>query len=413
MQGQRQEAHRQAVEAVQASYSRLVAYLASRCGDVAAAEDALSDALGAALETWPGRGVPDKPEAWLLAAARRRLVDGYRHLEVRHRAAETLVLLTEEAAMQAQEQSVFPDERLKLLFICAHPAIDEAARTPLMLQTVLGLDAARIARAFLVAPGTMGQRLVRAKAKIRDARISFEVPELADLPERLDGVLDSIYAAYGTGWEDAGAPASLGPDADLSEEAIQLARMVVELLPGEAEAHGLLAFMLFCEARKEARRDADGGFVPLSDQDVRLWSRAMVEEAKSEMALAAKARQLGHYQLEAAIQALHAGRIDGVQPNWQTILSLYDSIVALWPSTGAHVGRAAALAKTQGPLAGLKALNGLEAEPVEGYQAYWTARAEFLAQLGRRREADAALSRAIDLTTDRAVSRFLKGKLSR
>ncbi|MEM8915089.1 MAG: DUF6596 domain-containing protein, partial [Pseudomonadota bacterium] len=231
--------------------------------------------------------------------------------------------------------------------------------------------------------------------------------------ERLDGVLDSIYAAYGTGWEDAGAPASLGPDADLSEEAIQLARMVVELLPGEAEAHGLLAFMLFCEARKEARRDADGGFVPLSDQDVRLWSRAMVEEAKSEMALAAKARQLGHYQLEAAIQALHAGRIDGAQPNWQTILSLYDSIVALWPSTGALVGRAAALAKTQGPLAGLKALNGLEAEPVEGYQAYWTARAEFLAQLGRRREADAALSRAIDLTNDRAVSCFLKGKLSR
>jgi predicted RNA polymerase sigma factor len=248
------EAHRAAELAARASYGRLLAYLAARARDVAAAEDALGDAFTAALETWPRVGVPDNPDAWLLVAARRRLVDRARHSGVEATAAATLRLAAETADVNASRESIFPDERLTLLFVCAHPAIDEAARTPLMLQAVLGLDAARIASAFLVAPATMSQRLVRVKTKIRDAGIGFEIPGPEELPERLDSVLDAIYATYGTGWEDvAGADPRRRA---LAEEAIWLGRLVVALLPDEPEAGGLLALMLHCEARRPARRDA-------------------------------------------------------------------------------------------------------------------------------------------------------------
>ena len=236
-----------------AAYGRLLAYLAARSRDVAAAEDALAEAFRAALETWPERGVPDQPEAWLFKAARRNLTHAGRRASVRAAAGPTLQLLAEER--QDREPAPFADERLKLLFVCAHPAIDPAARAPLMLQTVLGLDAARIASAFLVAPAAMGQRLVRAKTRIRDAGIAFAVPEPTELPERLGAVLDAIYAAYGSGWEDvAGADARRK---GLVAEAIWLARLVVALLPGEPEARGLLALMLYCESRSAARRDAD------------------------------------------------------------------------------------------------------------------------------------------------------------
>jgi len=267
------DARRAAELAARASYGRLVAYLAARARDVAAAEDALGDALAAALETWPRVGVPDNPDAWLLVAARRRLVDRARHGSVEASAAATLRLAAETAEVTASRESIFPDERLELLFVCVHPAIDEAARTPLMLQAVLGLDAARIASAFLVAPAAMSQRLVRVKAKIRDAGIGFEIPGPEALPERLHAVLEAIYAAYGTGWEDvAGAdPRRRG----LAEEAIWLGRLVVALLPDEPEAGGLLALMLCCEARRSARRDASGAYVPLSGQDVARWSRPM------------------------------------------------------------------------------------------------------------------------------------------
>lgn len=229
------------------SSSRLIAFLAARSHDVAAAEDALADAFQAALTGWPASGVPDKPEAWLLVAARRKLIDAARHNQVRDESVPTLIAVADEAYDVASDSTDFPDERLKLLFVCAHPAIDAAARTPLMLQTVLGLDAARIASAFVTKPATMGQRLTRAKAKIRDARIAFEVPEVQELPDRLDSVLEAIYAAYGSGWDDV-----VGADArrkGLATEAIQLGRLLLQLMPAEPEVSGLLSLMLHCEAR--------------------------------------------------------------------------------------------------------------------------------------------------------------------
>jgi predicted RNA polymerase sigma factor len=247
------DARRAVEQAARDSHGRLVAFLAARSHDVAAAEDALADAFEAALETWPQSGVPQKPEAWLLTVARRRLIDNTRHVRVHTDAAPTLRAAAEEA-QELAAGIVFPDERLKLMFICAHPAIAAAACTPLMLQTVLGLDAARIASAFLVRPTAMGQRLARAKAKIRDARIRFELPEAQELPARLDSVLEAIYAAYGSGWDDvAGAdPRRKG----LAVEATDLGRLLLRLMPTEPEAQGLLALMLYCEARRGARRSA-------------------------------------------------------------------------------------------------------------------------------------------------------------
>ena len=298
------DARRAVEQAARDSHGRLVAFLAARSHDVAAAEDALADAFEAALETWPLHGVPQKPEAWLLTVARRRLIDNARHVRVHTDAAPTL-----RAGREAQELAtgmVFPDERLKLMFICAHPAIATAARTPLMLQTVLGLDAARIASAFLARPTAMGQRLARAKAKIRDARIRFELPEAQELPPRLDSVLEAIYAAYGSGWDDvAGAdPRRKG----LAVEAIDLGRLLLRLMPAEPEAQGLLALMLYCEARRGARRSAAGGYVPLSEQDVRLWSKPMIEEADGLLVAAGRVGRIGRFQLEAAIQSAHARR---------------------------------------------------------------------------------------------------------
>ncbi len=306
--------------AARTSYGRLLAYLAAPWRDVARAEDALGDALLAALETWPRSGVPDKPEAWLLAAARRRLVDGARHASVETGAVAAIQIVVDRAQQEAALNPRFPDERLKLLFVCAHPAIDETMRTPLMLQTVLGLDAARIASAFLVAPATMGQRLVRVKAKIRDSGIRFEIPESRELAARLAAVLNAIYAAYGSGWEDVAGADSRRKG--LVEEAIWLGRLVPGLLPDEPEAQGLLALMLHCEARRAARRDANGGYVPLAQQDVSLWSRSMIAEAEEMLVAASRTKQPGRFQLEAAIQSVHARRAVTGWTDWEAIALL-------------------------------------------------------------------------------------------
>ena len=405
------EARRAAELAARTSYGRLLAYLAARSRDVAAAEDALGDAFAAALETWPRAGVPDNPDAWLLVAARRRLVDRARHGDVEAAAAATLRLAAEHAGVSASGESIFPDDRLKLLFVCAHPAIDEAARTPLMLQTVLGLDAARIASAFLVSPATMSQRLVRVKAKIRDAGIGFDVPSPEELPERLRSVLDAIYAAYGTGWEDvAGAdPLSRG----LAGGAIWLGRLVVGLLPSEPEAAGLLALMLYCEARRAARRDASGAYVPLTRQDVTRWSPSMIEDAERVLADASRGKRPGRFQLEAAIQSVHAQRATTGHTDWEAIALLYEGLVRLAPTVGARVAQAAALAEARSARNGLAALDAMPSQIVDAYQPYWALRAHLLRALGRHDAARDAYTRAIGLSEDPAVREFLSGQMPR
>jgi predicted RNA polymerase sigma factor len=405
------DVRRAAELAARASYGRLLAYLAARSRDVAAAEDALGDAFAAALETWPRVGVPDSPDAWLLVTARRRLIDRARHGGVEAAAAATLRLAAENADVNASGETSFPDERLELLFVCAHPAIDDAARTPLMLQAVLGLDAARIASAFLVAPATMSQRLVRVKAKIRDAGIGFDVPGPEALPERVQSVLDAVYAAFGTGWEDvAGAdPRSRG----LAEEAIWLGRLVVQLLPDEPEAAGLLALMLHCEARRAARRDASGAYVPLTRQDVTRWSRAMIEDAEHVLAEASRAKRPGRFQLEAAIQSVHVRRATTGRTDWEDIALLYEGLVRIAPTVGARVAQAAALAEARGATAGLSTLEAIPAEAIDTYQPYWALRGHLLRSLGRSDEARDAYARAIGLSEDPAVREFLSGQTPR
>jgi RNA polymerase sigma-70 factor, ECF subfamily len=390
---------RRAAEAVaRDSYGRLLALVAARTRDLSAAEDALADAFGKALELWPVDGVPDRPEGWLLTVARRSHGHSRRHGAVKSAAVATLRILQEEAG---QDRSMtFPDARLKLMFVCAHPAIDEAARTPLMLQTVLGLDAARIAAAFVTSPGAMAQRLVRAKTKIRDAGIGFEEPEPEALPQRLSAVLSAVYAAFGSGWDEA-----LGTG--LTEEAIFLGRLLVQLAPGEPEAKGLLALMLYCEARRPARRGPDGAFVPLAEQDVGLWSRALVQEAEHWLRRAAETGVFGRFQAEAAIQSVHVQQRVSGRPNPDALVTLYDMLAQRAPSLGVLVSRAAAYGGASGPLAGLSLLDQLPAQDIGAYQPYWAVRAHLLAQAGRPDAAQAALQRAIGLTDDPAVRAYL------
>ena len=386
------------------SYGRLVAYLTSRTRDVASAEDALSNALIAALTTWPRDGVPQNPEAWLLTAARHSLIDLVRHRQVAEANERSLLLLREEST-EAMMSAKFPDERLKLLFVCAHPAIDRAMHTPLMLQTVLGLDAVRIAHAFLVSPTTMGQRLVRAKAKIRDGGIRFEVPQEDELPQRLDAVLEAIYGAFGIGWDDMAGVDQRGRD--LAEEAIWLARVLLQLMPREAEVRGLLALMLHCEARRQARRGTDGGYIPLSAQDTRQWSLPLIDEAERHLAAASNRNCVGRFQLEAAIQSVHAERARSGRTEWTATVLFYEQLIRISPTLGARIGYAAAVGEADGPKAGLAAMDGIDPQAASSYQPYWAVRAHLLQRIGKTSEAAEAFDRAIGLAEDRAVRQFL------
>ncbi len=399
------EAARRAAEhAAREAYGRLVAYLAYRWGDLAAAEDALADAFERALTTWPRDGVPAVPDAWLMTAAKRRLMEAARQRRVREDPAVTI--LFDDEAMP--DPSTFPDERVKLLFVCAHPAIDATMHTPLMLQTVLGFDAARIAAAFLVAPATMGQRLSRAKAKIRDARIAFDVPGRDELAPRLDAVCAAVYAAYGRAWDDPGGRQA--GEGDLAGEAVYLARLLVHLLPEEPEPRGLLALMLHCEARRVARRSAAEEYVPLAEQDPAQWDAAMGQEAEAQLREAARARRPGRFQLEAAIQSAHAQRrATGATP-WPAVAMLYRALVAIAPTIGARVGQAAAEGESRGSEAGLALLAALDAHDVASYQPYWAVRAHLLSAAGHAAAAD-AYRRAIGLAEDPGVRRFLQRRL--
>jgi predicted RNA polymerase sigma factor len=389
------------------SYGRPVAYLSAHTHDVAAAEDALSEALLAALTHWPQDGVPQSPEAWLMTTARRSLIDVVRHNRVVLASEATLMLLREDS-MEARMPTEFPDERLKLLFVCAHPAIDQAMHTPLMLQTVLGMDAARIAGAFLVSPKTMGQRLVRAKTKIRHGGIQFEIPQERDLPQRLDAVLEAIYAAFGIGWDDMAGTDQSGRN--VAEEATWLARVLLQLMPNEAEVQGLLALMLYCEARRAARRDAKGRYVPLSDQDPKQWSLPLIEEAERHLAEAFQLGRVGRFQLEAAIQSVHTERARTGRTEWPAVARFYEQLVRISPAVGTRTGYAAAVAEVNGPEAGLVLLDDIEAEARSGYQPYWAVRAHLLQKLGKTAEASDAYDLAIGLAEDPAVREFLLQK---
>ncbi|MFN0025524.1 MAG: RNA polymerase sigma factor [Parvularculaceae bacterium] len=403
-----EQARAAANTAARASYGRLIAYLSARTRDIAGAEDALGEAFAAAIDHWVSDGVPANPEAWLLTAARRKLIDASRRATIRHSGKNEIALAIEDAAALAAGDR-FVDERLKLLFICAHPAIGERARTPLMLQTVLGLDAARIASAFLVSPSSMAQRLVRAKRKISEARIPFVEPEPEDLQARADAVLDAIYAAFGAGFDEQGSDDG---GADLSREAIYLADLAAGLLPANAEAHGLAAQMAFVEARRTARR-VDGNYVPLDAQDTAHWDRQLISKAEASLAQAAAINAVGRYQLEAAIQSAHVNaRLSGVDVR-DAVVRLYERLLATAPSIGAVIAKAGALLKAgRGPEA-LATLDALDAAVVAAHQPYWATRAHALAEASRTPEAAAAFDRAIGLSSDAGTRRFLSGAKAR
>ncbi|MCY1224662.1 hypothetical protein D9M72_368290 [compost metagenome] len=398
-------AHHAAERAARESYGRLLAILSARTHDIAASEDALADAFARALERWPADGVPVQPDAWLLSVARHRKLDAWRHSRVQDDATQTLLLLAGEMDEADPDAATVPDERLRLLFVCAHPAIDAAARAPLMLQTVLGLDAARMAGAFLTSPSALGQRLVRAKARIRAAGISFEYPQARDLPHRLRDVLDGIYAAYGTGWDDVDGADAL--PRGLTTEAIDLGRILCRLLPAEPEPLGLLALMLFCEARTAARRTEAGAYVPLDQQDITRWDHALLAEAEHHLRIASAMQSLGPYQLEAAIQSAHCERRAGAPVPPEVLVSLYEGLLALRPSIGAQVSLACALANARGPETGLRALDAIPSDEVASYQPFWAARAHLLAAGGARVAARQAYDRAIGLSSNGAVRAYL------
>jgi predicted RNA polymerase sigma factor len=393
------------------SYGKLLAYLAADMRDMSAAEDALAEAFAAALAHWPIHGCPGNPESWLMTVARRKGIDGMRRRRTGNATTTQLQMI---ADMQAEcadtaDDEVFPDRRLGLLFACAHPAIDENIRAPLMLQTVLGLEAKTIASAFLVSPEAMSKRLGRAKQKIHDAGIPFAIPEREAWNERLDGVLTAVYAAYAEAWSDPD-DADL-PRRDLADEAIFLARLLAELLPEEPETLGLLAGMLYAQARQRARRSEHGDYVPLAAQDTNLWDTSLIDEAETLLRRASRLGRAGRYQLEAALQSAHVERRRTGRTDWTPEIQLYDALHALTGSPVVALNRALAIAERDGPHAALTLIDALSADKrLENYQPYWAARADVLARMGERAQAHHAYDMAIGLTRDAAARRFLQAR---
>jgi RNA polymerase sigma-70 factor (ECF subfamily) len=388
-----------------AAYGRLVALLAARSRDVIAAEDALAHAFAQALERWPAAGLPANPEGWLLTVARNRLTDQQRRAVRAPVSALAGEELPDMIAIETDPDAI-PDERLKLLFACAHPAIDPTLHTPLMLQCVLGLQAAEIARAFLVAPDAMAQRLVRAKRKIRNAGIPFVLPDRHDMAPRLGSVLEAIYGAMALDWPGGASSAS-----GLEGEALYLAETVAALLPSEPEAAGLAALVAFSEARAGARL-VEGRFVPLPEQDTELWDVRLISRGEAWLSRAAVSGRVGRFQIEAAIQSAHAARRVTGQVDVEAVALLHEGLWRIAPTEGAAVARALALGDARGPEAGLSALESTVAEPSR-FQPALVARAHLLERLGLRDEAVAALREALALTVEPALRTYLRVSIAR
>ncbi len=387
-----------------ASYGRLLALLAAPTGDIPTAEDALADAFAQALESWPTAGIPQNPEGWLFTVARNRQRDYYR--SAAHRTSSPLDTIVESwGATHHIDVDAIPDKRLELLFVCAHPAIDPGIRTPLMLQTVLGVESERIAQAFAVPAPTMAQRLVRAKRRIKDAKIPFAVPDRSSMPGRLPDVLEAVYGAYAIDWQVVSGTTIRE---SLSAEALYLANTLADLLPDEPEVRGLAALISLSLARASARSGNDERLIPLQEQDAGAWDAGLIALGEAHLTRAHALGRIGRFQLEAAMQSVHCARAVTGTTDWRALRTLNEALLTMAPTLGAIVSLAATIGETDGPSAGLAYLESVDDPGLQRFQPAWATRAHLLAESGRTADAIAAYDRAISLTTDPASRSYLE-----